>query len=466
MKRKAYLVILGVLVGFFASIQVGMGQDTERIRWYSVDAQKNVQIFVYLFYSDTCSHCQQALKFSDSMESKYPWILFKRYETTRYRQNLDFYREMAGKVGRVAGQVPAFFYCGQLEIGFDSPDRAGKRLEAAFVRCHDALTKQLRKQSQGEDSQAALNSILLASLVFNTDQEMPEIPLELPAPDTKIDLPWRAEVDVSEASLPFLTVAIAGCDAFNPCAFFVLLFLLSLMVHAHSRVRMLLVGGIFVLASGVVYFLFMAAWLNLFFIAGHLKFITIGAGLLAAAIALVNIKDYFWFKQGVSLSIPDQAKPGLFQRMTTLVGEKRLLGMIAGTVVLAGITNLYELLCTSGFPMVYTRILTLRELPQGAYYSYLALYNVVYVLPLALIVVAFTFTLGSRKLTEKEGRILKLLSGLMMLALGVLLVVAPEMMTSVSAAIGMLALSIGLTAVIVVAERWLTQAKDREVAVH
>ena len=127
--------------------------------------------------------------------------------------------------------------------------------------------------------------------------------------------------------------------------------------------------------------------------------------------------------------------------------------MLAGTVVLAVAANSYELLCTAGFPMVYTRILTLHELPALGYYAYLGLYNTVYVLPLLAIVLVFVATLGARKLSEAEGRVLKLLSGLMMLGLGGLLLVAPERLNSVSTALVLLLGAVTLTTVIATVHR-------------
>ncbi|MCP5118882.1 MAG: hypothetical protein GY953_49350, partial [bacterium] len=148
-----------------------------------------------------------------------------------------------------------------------------------------------------------------------------------------------------------MTLILGGVDAFNPCAFFVLLFLLSLLVHAGGRARMLLIGGVFVLISGLLYFVFMAAWLNLFLVLEGVRLVTVIAGLVAVALAVVNVKDYFFFKQGVSLVIPGSAKPGLFSRMRSLLSADNLPALLGGTVALAIAANTYELLCTSGFPL-------------------------------------------------------------------------------------------------------------------
>jgi hypothetical protein len=252
-------------------------------------------------------------------------------------------------------------------------------------------------------------------------------------------------VDPQHFSLPLLTVAIAGLDAFNPCAFFVLLFLLSLLAHQKNRKRMLVIGGIFVLFSGLIYFAFMAAWLNLFQVLGNLAWVTLAAGALAVFVGVVNVKDFFAFERGLTLSIPESRKPDIYRRARAILGADNLPAMVAATVFLAIAANFYELLCTAGFPMVYTRLLTLSELPPAGYYLYLALYNLIYVVPLGLIVLVFVRSMGARKLTEREGRLLKLLSGVMMLELGALLLVAPEWLNNLAVAFGLLGAAVAIT---------------------
>jgi hypothetical protein len=260
-----------------------------------------------------------------------------------------------------------------------------------------------------------------------------------------LHLPLLGKVDASSLSLPVLTLVLAGLDAFNPCAFFVLLFLLSMLVHQKSRKRMLLIGGVFVLVSGVMYFAFMAAWLNVFQLFGHLAWVTLAAGALAVLVGAVNVKDFFLFEKGITLSIPESKKPDIFRRARAILNAESLPAMLAATVFLAIAANFYELLCTAGFPMVYTRLLTLAELSPAARYGYLAAYNLVYVLPLALIVAAFARTLGARKLTEREGRLLKLMSGSMMLGLGALLLLAPELISRVGIAFLLMAAAVAIT---------------------
>ncbi len=145
------------------------------------------------------------------------------------------------------------------------------------------------------------------------------------------------------------------------------------------------------------------------------------------------------FERGPTLSIPESRKPDIFRRTRAILAADRLPAMVVATTVLAVAANFYELLCTAGFPMVYTRLLTLAEPSPPARFAYLAAYNLVYVLPLAGIVGVFAGTLGARKLSEREGRLLKLLSGVMMLELGALLLLAPDRLSHAGIAIALMA---------------------------
>ena len=396
-------------------------------QWLTTDdAAGEVRVALYVFWSKNCPHCREALAFLARLRAEQPWLEVQDFELTSNRANVQRYLEMAQGLGEEARAVPAFFVCGQLLTGYDNAAGMGARVLGLARFC--------RQAGQG-GSPGAAAPVRDATAVVHQE------------PAT-IELPFVGPLEASALSLPLFTLVLAGLDAFNPCAFFVLLFLLSLMVHARGRGRMLLVGGTFVLCSGLVYFLFMAAWLNLFLVVGGTPVVTAVAGVVAFLIGALNIKDYFWFKQGPSLSIPERAKPGLFKRMRALVSADHLGAVLLGTILLALAANSYELLCTAGFPMVFTRVLTLHELSPAAHYGYLALYNLIYILPLLTIVLVFTFALGARKLTEQQGRVLKLLSGLMMLGLGLVMLIAPDLLSRPWVAALLLGLALLLAGVI------------------
>jgi hypothetical protein len=359
----------------------------------------------------------------------------KNYSVKDNRANAKFYYETALSLGTQALSVPGFVFCRQVLIGYDTAETTGAEIAHALESCHEERLLHPTPTTAAPDGSGTGDATVGAATAKDGGV------------GTSVTLPFVGTVDAKVFSLPVLTVVLAGMDAFNPCAFFVLLFLLSLLVHAKSRARMAVVGGTFVLFSGLVYFVFMAAWLNVFLLAGELRVITLIAGLLALFVAALNIKDFFWFKAGPSLSIPESAKPGLFKRMRGIVATGAMGPMLASTVLLAIVANSYELLCTAGFPMVYTRVLTLAGLETWQYYAWLAAYNVIYVIPLLAIVIVFVKTMGARKLAESEGRVLKLVSGFMMLGFGLLLVFAPQLLTNPLASILVLLVTVGVALV-------------------
>ena len=397
----------------------GAASAGDPIVWSDHDADGSPRTHLYFFWSPTCPHCAEARPAVERIAERNERLVVHSHDVVTHPGSRALYVRLAESLGETARYVPAFAYCETLVQGF----RGEAQLEADLIACHGR-------------------------------SHPPSV-----ATPPMVDLPFAGELDLADWSLPATTIVLAGLDAFNPCAFFVLLFLLSLLARHESRARMLVVSGIFVLFSGLLYFAFMAAWLNVFLWLGELRWITIGAGAIAIAMSLLDIKDFVLGKRGPSLAIPESAKPSLFARMRRLVRASSWGSAVLGTIVLAMAANTYELLCTAGFPMVYTRVLTLADLPVPTYYLFLVLYNVVYVLPLALIVGAFVITLGSRKLQEREGRALRLLSGFMMLGLGTTLLVAPAALARVGVAVGLLAVSCLLTVVAVVLDRRRDRSK-------
>lgn len=189
---------------------------------------------------------------------------------------------------------------------------------------------------------------------------------------------------------------------------------------------MAMVAGTFVLASGAVYYAFMAAWLNVFLLVGMTAALRVGLAVVAMLIGLINVKDFFAFRRGVSLSIPESAKPGLYVRARAILKAESLPASLAAVAALAVVVNFVELLCTAGLPAIYTAVLTSQGLSPLAHYGYLGLYILAYIADDALMVGTAVLALGSGKLTERGGRLLKLLSGVVMLALGVVMLLRPQ----------------------------------------
>lgn len=405
---------------------------------------RDAKVVVYLFWGTGCPHCEKEKRFLAEIKLTNPALEIRDFEVLYNRQNRDLLAALLKAHGTQASGVPITFIDNRVFRGFSRQTK--EAMENTMREC--------RKKNCVDPGELLKDAKLRETAIPSTGGGT-DVSGAAPAGEKgqPVEVPLLGALDARKTSLPVLTLVIAGMDSFNPCAFFVLLSLLGLLVHAQSRNKMMLVGGVFVFFSGFIYFLFMAAWLNLFLVMGNVAVITRIAGGVSLLIAAINIKDFFLFKKGVSLSIPERAKPRLFDRMRKLLRSTSLFSILAGTTVLAVMANSYELLCTAGFPMVFTRILTLNHLTTTSFYLYLAFYNIIYVIPLFIIVLVFTITLGSRKLSELQGRTLKLLSGTMMLELGGVLLVDPSLLNNVAVSFSLLAGAAAASFIVVVLTR-------------
>jgi hypothetical protein len=259
-------------------------------------------------------------------------------------------------------------------------------------------------------------------------------------------------------NLLWLTFMIAGMDSINPCAFYILTFLLSILIYAKDRVRILLVGGIFVLVSGLAYFLFMAAILNVFRILSGFSLLIPLVMAAVAATGALNVKDYFAHGRGPSLGASEKSLAQVGRSARRLLRMSSLGALAAESAALAFIVNIYELACTPGFPLYYTSLLSSLGIGQLEYYLYLILYNVVYVLPMLGIVLIFAYTLGRMRMSEAWSRRIKLFSGYMMIALAISMLLRPWVFTSLGETLQLIAASVAVTLLTILAyERGLSR---------
>jgi glutaredoxin len=335
-----------------------------------------------VFVRDGCPHCEEAREFLPVFAAKRPELKIVLRPVDRDPAARNDLAIISRSAGVWPPGVPTFVFGDRVLVGFENAERTGPEL-AALVD---------RKLEPPESIETSLFGTLSASRL----------------------------------GLPLFTLAMGLLDGFNPCAMWVLLFLLSLLVHLHDRKRMALVAGTFVLVSGAVYYAFMAAWLNVLLFVGMSSVLRWILGGLAVAIGAVNIKDFFRAGREFSLSIPDTAKAGLYVRMRSILQAESLPLSLVGVAALAVIVNFIELLCTSGLPTIYVAVLTQHNLGPSAHYAYLGLYILGYIADDTLMVASAVIALSSHKLSERGGHWLKLLSGVVMLVLGEIMILRPE----------------------------------------
>ena len=402
-KEKNIVTLEKVLIVLSIAFLLGMALSPP----VSLDSQiDGVEVFV----RQGCPHCKAAKTFLKQLQLEDPQIRIRIRDLDNDPEALPRLTHLATKHGIQHIGVPTFYLRGRLIVGFTSPDTTGKQLRELLARPPPQSKQDL------PDGVCALDITEPCTMMKTRNPS---------AGTTNIIFPFLGSRGLSDLGLPLFTVLLGLLDGFNPCAMWVLLFLLSLLATLRDRQKMFLIAGTFVGISGLVYFAFMAAWLNVFLIIGYSRVTQLLLGGIAMLIGGIHIKDFFAFRKGISFTIPESAKPGLYARMRRIIQAKNISGALIAIIVLAAMVNLVELACTAGLPALYTQTLARQGLKWWEYYSYLGLYNVAYIADDALMVTIGVITLSHRKLQEREGRWLKLLSGIVMVVLGIILIGAP-----------------------------------------
>jgi hypothetical protein len=242
----------------------------------------------------------------------------------------------------------------------------------------------------------------------------------------EVSVPFIGTVAIADLSLPVLTVVLGALDGFNPCAMWVLVFLTGLLVGIQDRVRMWTLGAAFLAGSALVYFLFMAAWLNFLLFMGAVVWVRAAVAVVALGGGFYYLREYFRNPDAACPVTAPQARRRVFESLRRLATESRFWLALLGIVALAFAVNLVELLCSAGIPAVYTQVLALSKLPAWQYYGYLALYILVFMLDDLIVFVVAMKTLQITGVAAGYSRFSYLAGGVVLLAIGALLLLRPE----------------------------------------
>jgi cytochrome c biogenesis protein CcdA/glutaredoxin len=429
-------------VGLVAALALSPGSPAQGQAAGVADRVPDVIVFTHI----TCPHCTDAKAYLGELQRRQPDLrIWVREMSEDPRAGADLQR-----IARVAGVpnpgVPAWVLGGEVfMVGFGSAATTGREIERVLGQM--GLPPAAAADPAAADPAAADPA---APVVAEAAGE-PEAPrLRLGGSEAaSLSLPFFGDVDAASMSLPALTGLIAFVDGFNPCSLWVLTFLLGIVIYSGSRRKILLIGVTFLLVTATAYGLFIVGMFGTLRYLAYLSWITLVVAGMALIFAVVNIKDYFWFKQGVSFTISDKHKPKLFERTRNLMHPGRSVpALLVGTVVLALGITLVELPCTAGFPMVWTGIITAQGVAPAYFGALLALYLLVYLSIELVIFGSVVVSMKRSRFEEKHGRILKLIGGMIMLALAGTLVVAPDTMHSLGGTLAVFGGAIGASVLI------------------
>jgi cytochrome c biogenesis protein CcdA len=379
-------------------------------------------VVVRYFYGDGCPYCALQAVEMDVWERELD-VEIHRYEVWNDADARALFQELAAAYGEEAGGVPTTFIGDRVWIGFD--DLAAEQMRAYLGSC---------SAGSCQDPLTALRAD--AGDTEPVDRDPPDGSIDRGREAAPIAVPFFGSVDTQTMDLLPATALIALVDGFNPCSLWVLSVLLAMLLRTGSRRRIAVVGGAFLVTTAAVYGLFIAGVFSAMSYVGYLDGIRWAVALLALTFAAVNIKDYFAFKKGFSFTIPDRFKPRIYRGGRGLMDEDRsLLAVTGAAVVMALGIALVELPCTAGFPVVWSGLLADAGVSGAEFAGLLSVYLGIYLLDEVALFVAVVVTLRIARFQERHGQVLKLVGGMVMLALGIVMLTSPAVMNTIDGTI-------------------------------
>jgi len=406
--------------------------------------QADQPVAIYFFWGDGCPHCEKAKPFLAGLAQKYPGAEVRAYEVWYDQRNQALFQQMAAAYGFEPTAVPTIFIGDRHWVGF--AEQMAPEIEAAVATCaaqgcRDAglgvipgiptPLPTVLPTARSTTQPAQTSDAGVSSLPAATAGTLPTAK----SGDTLV-LPWFGAIDLSTQSLAVSTALIAFVDGFNPCSLWVLSVLLALTLNTGSRRRVFLVGIVFLTVTSLVYMAFITGLFTMFSVISFVGWIQVVVALVALFFAAVNIKDYFWYKEGISFTIADEKKPGIYRRMRqVLAAGDSTWGAVGATVVLAAGVSLVEFSCTAGFPVLWSNLLITQQATATTFVLLLLLYMLIYQIDELGIFLVAVFTLKASRLEEKQGRILKLIGGILMLTLAAVMLINPAWMSQISSSL-------------------------------
>lgn len=378
-------------------------------------SEKNL-VNIYLFHSYTCKHCKEEIKLLDELEKEYDNIKVYKYEVNE-NGNGELLKNISEIMGSKVTGTPYTIIGNKVFSGYDYENSKGR-----FKGAIEYYSKYGYEDKVGE----YISSIPLPSYeVKDTDPDVDEYINDYIS--YKIKLPLIGEVKLKNLTLPLITVVIGLADGFNPCAMWVLLFLISMLIGIKDKKRMWILGSTFLLTSALIYLIFMMSWLNLANLLISVVWVRVIIAVVSLVGGIINLRGYIKHRKVSGCDVVDDKKRNkIITRIKKFTTEKNFWLAILGVIVLAISVNVVELACSAGLPVMFIEILSLNNLTAIEEIIYIVLYMLFFLLDDFVVFVIAMTTLSLTGVSSKYGNLSKLIGGILMLFIGLLLMFKPE----------------------------------------
>jgi glutaredoxin len=400
---KKLLLGLYIFVLAFFTVQPGLVSAADN------EVPSQGKTIVHLFSREGCPHCAALKTFLKGQMAKGLDVELKEYEVIKNQANADLLKRVAQAMDIQVSGVPFTVVGNRSMIGYGDDYTSGTELMKMIT------AQNLEKKPD------------IVTLVASGQKV---ISAETGEAVKTFKIPFFGLVDARNISLPFLTVLVGSLDSLNPCAMWVLLFLIGVLFKVQTRSRQWLLGWVFLGASSIAYFVFLSAWLNIYMFLSVLTWIRFGIAAIAITVGAMSLKDFYDSRDGGCEIAEDETKRKIIiSKIKQFAQNKSFLVAIFGLALVGAGVNLIELLCSAGLPAVYVPILISAKLPMWQYYAYLLLYVFFYILPQLAVFLLAMVTMKQVAISSRVTRWFGLASGILMLVLGLLMAVKPEWLT-------------------------------------
>ena len=378
--------------------------------------EKNL-VNIYLFYSDTCPHCESEQKLLNELKNKYDNIRIYKYEVGN-DENSKLLENVAMLFDTRVTGVPFTVVGDKVYKGFSYENSKSK-----FMATIEYYSDNGYKDLVGE----YIGNIELPSYEVVIDSGDEELSEYIEDYGNHVISILGMNVETKNLALPLVSILIGLVDGFNPCAMWVLLFLISMLIGMKNKKRMWSLGLTFLLTSALIYLLFMISWLNVATFLTSISIVRLLIGGIAIGGALFNLYGYFKNRKTEGCMVVDDKKRNkIFDRIKKFTHEKNFFLAIIGVIALAASVNIVELACSAGLPVMFIEILSVNNLTLFEEIVYIGLYMLFFLLDDLIVFFVAMTTMQLSGFSTKYGKISKLVGGILLLLIGILLIFKPE----------------------------------------
>ncbi|MBQ8872236.1 MAG: hypothetical protein IJ018_05755 [Bacilli bacterium] len=409
-KLKKYLLTFLLVISFLIFPQLVNAKQFEDKIYDIVGEKKSETVTIYFFHSDTCSHCKAEKKFLESIKKDYPNLVIRSYEVSS-GTNYDYMKIAKDRMGSTSTGVPftvigdEFFNGYMASIG----SRMKATLDSYYNDNTEVETPALEEPKEEIDEEPKLEE--------KEETKKKE--------NTEYDIPLLGKIDAKEASIPLIAIILGFIDGFNPCALWILLFLINMLFNMKNRKKMWLLGTTFLVTSAFVYFLAMLG-LSVVLSFAAITWVRRIIALVAIIGGVLNLRSYLTAKEDGCHVVDEKKRKKYFTKIKALTAEQNLLIALIGIIALAASVNLVELACSAGFPTIFITILELNNIDGLMKIGYILIYILFFLIDdLAIFIIAM-LTLKISGVTTKYSKFAHLVGGIIMIIIGLLLIFKPE----------------------------------------